>query len=221
MALLEVCVERASDALVAERGGAQRVELCADLAADGLTPSEAEMRAARALCSIPIFAMIRPVSGAFRCDRDVVSRMEREIDVARDAGVNGLVLGALDERGAVDIATVERLVTRARDLPVTFHRAFDRTPDPAVALELLVDLGVARVLTSGHAPTACEGEEELALLVRRAGDRIVVMPGGGVRASNARDLYRRTGARELHSSVSGGEPLSEEAVRALAASLAD
>jgi copper homeostasis protein len=215
--LLEVCVESARAAALAEAGGADRIELCRDLAAEGLTPGTELVRETRDACRLPVFGMVRPRPGDFRADEGELARMEREVDRLVGEGLDGLVLGLLDRKGRIDAPSIERLVTRAGPLPVTFHRAFDRVPDPRAALETLVGLGVARVLTSGRAPTALEGVELLAELVERAGGRIVVMPGGNVRAGNAAELVGRTGARELHSSVGGEAGISADGVRALKA----
>ena len=203
-------MESARAAALAEEGGAHRVELCRDLAADGLTPGDDLLRETRAACGLPIFAMVRPRPGDFRCSAAELDRMEREIDRLRDAGADGLVLGVLDDRGSVDARALERLVARAAGLPVTFHRAFDRAPDARSALDTLIDLGLARVLTSGGAPTALEGADLLAELVERAAGRIVVLPGGNVRAGNAAELSRRTGASELHSSAGGEAGIAHE-----------
>lgn len=210
-------MESARAAALAEEGGADRIELCRDLAREGLTPDDRLLADTRAACRLPIFAMVRPRPGDFRAEGNELARMERELEHLVEAGVDGLVLGLLDDQRRVDARAVGRLVERACGLPVTFHRAFDRVRDPTAALETLVDLGVGRVLTSGLAPTALEGADLLAGLVARAAGRIVVMPGGGVRAGNAAELVRRTGARELHSSAGGEAGISADGVRALVA----
>jgi copper homeostasis protein len=211
--LLEVCVESARAAAIAERGGAARIELCADLSVGGLTPDESLMRAVRSCCTLPILAMIRPRPGDFRYAEDELARMEREIDLARACGMDGVVFGALYADCSVDDYATQLLLERADRLPVTFHRAFDLTPAPTVAMERLADLGVTRILTSGGAPTALEGAQGLARLVVDAGERIVVMPGGSVRAENIAELRRRTGATEFHSSVGGDAVIDEDRVR--------
>jgi len=219
--LLEVCIDDPASAAVAEAGGADRIELCHDLSVGGTSPSPESMQTARASCALPIVAMVRPRGGPFRYDAAELGAMEDAIERARDSGMAGVVLGVLDGRKCVDPSVVERLVTRAGTLPVTFHRAFDETPDPDRALDVLIELGVARVLTSGAAPTAVEGTSTLARLVERAAGRIVVMPGGGVRAANAAGLCRTTGARELHTSAGHPEPLSALAVRRIRDALAN
>ena len=171
-------------------------------------------------CALPILAMARPRPGDFRYAEDQLARMEREIDLARACGLDGVVFGALYAAGTIDDYATQLLIERADGLLVTFHRAFDLTPDPLAALDRLVALGIPRILTSGNAPTALEGAAELAALIAHAGERMVVMPGGGVRAENIAELRRRTGAREFHSSVGGDAVIDEDRVRELTRELA-
>lgn len=196
--LVEACVDSVASSLAAERGGAARLELCDALFDGGTTPSAGMIAACKAAVSIPVFVMIRPRGGGFvysDAERDV---MRRDVAVARELGADGVVIGGLRPDCVVDVALVRSLVAEARGLPVTFHRAFDLTPDPGEALETLVALGVSRVLSSGGAPTAAEGAPVLGELVRRAGTRIVVMAGGGVRGENVRTLVAVSGVREVH-----------------------
>ena len=148
-------------------------------------------------------AMVRPRPGDFVLRPGELERMERELDELLTLGADGLVLGCLTGAGAVDVPALARLVAAAGGAPITFHRAFDACPDQGTALEALLDVGVQRVRTSGGAATALEGADALAALIERAAGRIAVMPGGGVRAHNAAELVRRTGAREVHSAVGG------------------
>ena len=203
---LEVCTESAAGAAAAEAGGAARVELCADLARDGLTPPPALFRGARDACRLPIAAMVRPRPGDFVLRPGELERMERAAAELLDLGADLLVFGCLLPGGEVDARSLERLVAAARGHPTTFHRAFDYTPDPFRALEQLVETGVARVLTAGHGASALEGAAELARLVEVAAGRIGILAGGGVRAHNAGELARRTGVSELHSAVGAGFP---------------
>jgi copper homeostasis protein len=148
--------------------------------------------------SIPVFVMIRPRGGGFvysEAERDV---MRRDVVVARELGADGVVIGGLRRDGTIDVALVRLLIDAARGLPVTFHRAFDLTPDLAASLESLAESGVLRILTSGAAPTAAEGVSVLAALVRQAGSRLVVLAGGGVREENVRRLVAVSGVREVH-----------------------
>ena len=219
MTVLEICLESARAARLAEEGGAHRVELCSDLSVGGLTPDEALLREVRAGCALPVLCMIRPRPGGFSYGEEEVLAMEAAIGRAVDGGADGVVVGALRRDGRIDVRAMERFVKAAGGRPVTFHRAFDETPDPEAGLQTLIELGVERLLTSGHAPTALEGVERLSALVERAGSELVVMPGGNVRASNVAEILRRTGAREVHSSVGGEREISVEAVRELVRSL--
>jgi len=224
--LLEISVETAEAAAAAERGGAQRIELCAQLRLGGLTPSEGLMQMARARVALPIFAMIRPRAGDFNYSAQELAQMRGEIDTAKQLGMDGIVLGLLTRERSVDVERTRQLVKAAQPLPVTFHRAFDDAANLDAALEDVIATGARRILTSGGSPTAPAGSEKLARLVVAAKDRILILPGGGINASNAVDVAQQTGARELHSGLGsvlayGQEDyeLFESEVRKLAAQL--
>jgi copper homeostasis protein len=225
--LLEISVETAEAAAAAERGGAQRIELCAQLRLGGLTPSEGLMRMARAKVALPIFAMIRPRAGDFIYSAQELAQMRGEIDTAKQLGMDGIVLGLLTRDRSVDVERTRQLVKAAQPLPVTFHRAFDDAANLDAALEDVIATGARRILTSGGSPTAPAGSEKLARLVVAAKDRVLILPGGGINASNAVDVAQQTGARELHSGLGsvlayGQEDyeLFESEVRKLASQLA-
>jgi copper homeostasis protein len=196
--LVEGCVESLADAQAAARGGADRLELCADLAVGGTTPSAELIRAVKARVFIPVFVMARPRGGSFVYNAAEIDQSRRDIENVIDAGADGVVVGALTPSNDIDVPTLQGFVARAGQVPVTFHRAFDQVRDPARALETLIDAGVQRVLTAGGQGTALEGSATLKLLVDQAGDRIVIMAGGKVRGNNARELIERTGVPELH-----------------------
>ena len=215
--LVEACVDSVASSLAAERGGARRLELCDALFDGGTTPSAGMIAACKATVSIPVFVMIRPRGGGFvysDAERDV---MRRDVVVARELGADGVVIGALRPDGSVDVALVRSLVEAAQELPVTFHRAFDLTPDLAASLGVLAAAGVQRVLTAGGASTAAVGATALAELVRQAGSRLVVMAGGGVREENVRSLVSISGVREVHVRLTrlthGGESLARRGLR--------
>jgi copper homeostasis protein len=223
---LEISVETPQAAVAAERGGAHRIELCAELRVGGLTPSEDLMRMARKKVKVPIFAMIRPRAGDFLYSSHELAQMHSDIATARRMGMDGIVLGVLTGNRRVDIARTRELVKAAEALPVTFHRAFDEVADLDIALEDVIDTGAAHILTSGAASTATAGIERLANLVAAARDRIIIIPGGGINASNALDVARQTGAQEIHSGLGsvlaygqGDYELFESEVRKLAAQL--
>jgi copper homeostasis protein len=217
-AAVEVCVESAAGALAAEAGGASRVELCADRSVGGLTPDPAETARACGALSIPVHVLIRPRAGDFLYSPPEFEAMGRQVAEARRLGASGVVLGLLHPDGSVDRGRTAALIARARPAVVTFHKAFDVTPDPFAALDVLIGLGVERVLTSGHAPTAREGLARLAGLVRHARWRIVIMAGGAVTEADLPAL-RAAGVDEVHSgsSVAPGGTTDPDRVRELVA----
>jgi copper homeostasis protein len=194
----EVCVDSIESAVAAAEGGADRVELCSSLIEGGLTPSFGTLTVARRSVGIGIMAMIRPRGGDFCYSDTEFASMEEDLEEAKKAGADGLVLGLLNPDGTVDRERTGALIQRARPLPVTFHRAFDMTRDPFEALDTLIALGVERVLTSGQEATVVEGLELIAELVSRASGRIAVMPGGGITDRNVGRVIARTLAREIH-----------------------
>ena len=196
--LVEACVDSVASALAAERGGAGRLELCDNLFDGGTTPSAGMIAAVKAAVRIPVFVIVRPRGGGFVYTQDEFSVMRLDIEAARMLGADGVVIGALTRERRLDVAQLEPLVDAAATLPVTFHRAFDVTSDQEQALEVLMQLRVARVLTSGGAPTALEGVEGIAALTRRAGAQITVMAGGGVREETVQEIVHRAGVREVH-----------------------
>jgi copper homeostasis protein len=199
--ILEICVESAERAVAAERGGADRIELCSDLSSGGVTPHADLMRAARDAIRIPIHVLIRPRSGNFVYSDAEFETIKREISVAKELGMDGIVLGLLDENGRIEKKRTTLLIKIAEPLPVTFHRAFDSCSDLAAALDAVIETGASRILTSGGKASAAEGLGCLANLVAAAGTRIVIMPGGGIRINNIEHILQTTGAREVHSSL--------------------
>lgn len=196
--LVEACVDSVESAVAAQAGGADRVELCSALIEGGLTPSAGAIEETRRRLTIGLHVMIRP-RGADFCYSDAeIDVMRRDVDLAKSLGADGIVLGLLTPDGDVDVARARPLVERARPLTVTFHRAFDMTRDPVAALEAIIDLGVDRLLSSGQEATALEGVEVLRALVEQAGDRLVVMPGGGVTERTIARVLQGSGAREIH-----------------------
>lgn len=198
---VEVVIDSVASARAAERGGAVRVELCSSLIEGGITPSAGLIELTRATVSIGVFVMIRPRGGDFYYDADEFEIMQRNIAVAKRLGADGVVFGLLNLDGTVDIDRTRKLVDMARPLAVTFHRAFDMTPDLLQALEDICMAGVDRLLTSGGSQTAPQGSEMIAKLVQKAGGRIAVMPGSGIKPENARSLVEQTGVREVHAGL--------------------
>lgn len=197
----EVCTENVAGVRAAVAAGAQRVELCSALAEGGITPSLGLVKAARAEAELALHVLVRPRGGDFCYTGDELEVMLSDIALLKEAGADGLVFGALLKDGSLDLAGMTRLLEAAHPLSVTFHRAFDVCREPFKVLEQLVALGVPRLLTSGQARDAPTGAKLLRTLVEQAGDRLVVMAGGGVRASNVAQLVRDTGVTELHFSA--------------------
>ncbi|KTQ95767.1 copper homeostasis protein CutC [Aureimonas ureilytica] len=204
--LLEVCVDDPDGLAAALRGGADRIELCSALALGGLTPSAGFMRLA-ATAPVPVYAMIRPRAGDFVFSPDEADSMLRDIEVAREAGLSGVVLGVSREDARLDIELLERLLAAAHGLGATLHRAFDLVPDLSDALEDAIALGFQRILTSGGARRAVDGAEFLAELFDRARGRIAIMPGSGVTSATLPTLMERLPIREVHSSCSSPRPI--------------
>lgn len=204
--VLEICVDSAEGLAAAVRGGADRVELCSALALGGLTPSVGLMERA-AVTDVPVFAMIRPRPGDFVYGESDVRVMLAEVDHARDLGLHGVVLGASLPDGALDRQVLERLVRNASGLGLTLHRAFDLTgPHFAEAIDIAVELGFQRILTSGGAVSAVEGLAVLADCFARAAGRIVIMPGAGIGTTTLPLLMQALPLTEVHSSASAWRP---------------
>ena len=201
-ALLEMSVETLQAAVAAARGGADRIELCEDLTVGGVTPSAELMQAAREQVRLPIFVMIRARGGDFFYSAAEFEQMKRSIAVAHAAGMDGVVFGILTGDGRVDVERNRELAKLAQPLPVTFHRAFDELRDQEQGLEDIITAGASRVLTSGGEATAEEGCAQIRRLLRQAGERMVILPGGGIRPGNLSKIARETRAHEFHSGLS-------------------
>lgn len=198
----EVCANGVESCLAAQRGGADRVELCAGIPEGGTTPSVGEIRVARRyLTQTRLHVIIRPRGGDFLYTPLELERMVADIDAAREAGADGVVFGCLQSDGTLDMAANRLLMDHAKGLSVTFHRAFDRCAHPTEALEQLIDLGIDRVLTSGQQPQALQGAPLLRQLHAQAAGRIILLAGCGVNESNIRQLHQLTGITEYHFSA--------------------
>ena len=199
--VFELCVDTVEAALAAERGGADRIELCSSLAEGGLTPSPGLLRHVLQQVTLPVHAMIRPRGGSFLCSDDDLAAMEQDILYARASGCTGVVFGILQENGSVDITSTKHLVALASPMEVTFHRAIDQTLDLPEALESAIAAGAGRVLTSGGRIEAAAGASTIAELVRQAAGRVHIAIGGGVDSKNVGQLLRQTGATHVHASL--------------------
>ncbi|MTI45399.1 copper homeostasis protein [Roseibium hamelinense] len=199
--LLEICVDTLEGAQAAVRGGAGRVELCSSLSEGGLTPSAGLMRAAKSL-PVPVYAMIRPRSGLFHFSPEDEGIMLADIDAAKAAGLAGVVLGVQQSDGHLDRPLLERLSAGASGMGRTLHRVIDVVPAPLSALQIAMDLGFERVLTSGSEPFAPDGVGLVKQMVNQAAGQISIMPGCGLTPENVGDVIRATGVLEVHAACS-------------------
>ena len=197
----ELCAETLAACLAAREGGAHRIELCSALSEEGLTPSHALIRAAVEQSGLPIYILLRPRGGDFVYSDEDFRLIREDLIHASELGASGFALGVLHPDGRVDVERTRELVALAAPLEVTFHRAFDVTPSIDVALEDVIAAGCRRVLTSGGEHDVVTGTTALARLVEKAGDRIAVAAGGGLRADNASAVARTTRATHFHGSV--------------------
>lgn len=195
--MIEICLDSPQAALMAEQYGAKRVELCANLQEGGTTPSLGCIKATRKAIEIDLFVLIRPRGGDFYYNAYEIEQMKHDIETCRTLGVDGVVIGALNLDGNVDLKTTQLLLELARPMQVTFHRAFDRCQAPFEALEQLINLGVDRILTSGQAPKIDQGLELLEALIQQSKGRISILPGSGVGPQNISKL-KSIGATEFH-----------------------
>ena len=196
--LLEICCGSIDDAIQADAGGADRVELCSALFLGGLTPSLGTLQEAKRRVKIPVIMMVRPRSGGFCYTDAEMATMERDVEAAVAQEADGVVFGILEQDGKIDIHRSTRLRKLIGSRQAVFHRAFDVTPDPFTALEQLVDMGITRVLTSGQENSVPEGINLIKRLIERAGDRIEVLPGGGIAPYNIKEVIERTGCPQVH-----------------------
>jgi len=187
----------------AVEGGADRIELCANLAEGGTTPSYAHIKKCREAFTVPLFPIIRPRGGDFLYTKDEFEIMKNDIKLCKELGCEGIVIGLLNMDGTIDMTRTSELIELAYPLEVTFHRAFDRCKDPFAALEELIEIGCQRILTSGQKPIVSEGVDLIAELNKKADDRIIILPGSGVRKDNIKMLAEKTGCIEFHSSLRG------------------
>lgn len=197
--IVEACVETFEEALLAEKQGANRIELCSDLDLDGLTPSFELMRQTCSNLHIPVMVMIRPRGGNFVYSEKEIIQMQAEIDFAKKAGASGVVFGLLTENNKVDKNNTRRLAEYARPLPVTYHKAIDVLEDQVAATNILKNIkGIRRILTSGGKPTALEGQATIREMIKAAEDKIIILVAGKVLHSNLKKIQEVTGATEFH-----------------------
>jgi copper homeostasis protein len=201
--IIEIATADFSTTKSAVEGGADRIELCAGLTEGGTTPSFGTLKKCREAFDVQLFPIIRPRGGDFLYKDDEFDIMLHDVQLCKQLGCDGVVIGLLKKDGNIDVKRTSQLIELAYPMEVTFHRAFDRCNDPFKALEELIEIGCQRILTSGQQPTAPQGIDLITQLVKAADDRIIIMPGSGVRKENIKELAIKTTAVEFHSSLRG------------------
>ena len=199
--ILEIACFTIQSAILAAAAGADRIELCDNAAEGGTTPSYGSLQAAKELISIPVFPIVRPRGGDFFYTNEEYKAMMYDVEMCKQLHCKGIVTGILHKNGTVDIERTSHLVDVAYPMEVTFHRAFDRSKDPFVAMEDVIQCGCKRILTSGQVPNAFDGKQLIFELVQQADNRIIIMPGSGVRSHNIAELIQFTNVNEIHSSA--------------------
>jgi copper homeostasis protein len=199
---LEIAVFTVEAAVTALKAGAHRIEFCENPQEGGTTPSYGSLKILRSYTTQPVFPIIRPRGGDFLYSRSEFEVMKSDLLIVKELGYLGAVIGLLNADGSIDTNRTKELVDIAGpSMQISFHRAFDRCKDPFKALEDIIATGCKRILTSGQVPNAADALALLKKLVEQAGDRIIIMPGSGVRSNNIKEIMQATGAKEMHSSA--------------------
>jgi len=199
MTVFEACVGNYKEAVLAAERGANRIELCDNLMEDGTTPSYGTIKKTLEKLDIPIMVMIRPCGGDFSYTKDELEIMKYDVQMCKDLGASGVVIGALKDL-KVDKFIIKELVSIAKPMTITFHMAFDEIENKYSAIDQLIDLGIDRILTKGGNENAISGKDLLRDLVKYANGRISIMPGKGVNKENRDFILEYTGACEIHGS---------------------
>ena len=199
---LEIAVFSVEAAVTALKAGAHRIEFCENPQEGGTTPSYGSLKTLRSYTTQPVFPIIRPRGGDFFYSRSEFEVMKADLLIIKELGYLGAVIGLLNADGSIDTKRTKELVDIAGpSMQISFHRAFDRCNDPLIALEEIIETGCKRILTSGQVPNVADAIPLLKKLVEQAGDRIIIMPGSGVRSNNIKEILETTGAKEIHSSA--------------------
>ncbi len=200
-AVLEVCAFHPDSCIIAERAGAVRVELCDNPIEGGTTPSYGTIKKVRETIAIQLYPIIRPRANNYFYSEVEFAIIKNDIELCKSLGCNGISVGVQKKNGTIDTERLKRIVEWASPMRVTCNRVFDCAPDPFEALEVIIDCGCERILTSGLKSGAPDGSKLLSQLIKQAGDRIIIMPGAGINSSNIAKLREETGAQEFHSSA--------------------
>lgn len=207
---LEICVDSVESAINAQTAGADRVELCDNLLEGGTTPSYGSVVAARKNLSIGVHVIIRPRGGDFLYSGLEYDIMKSDIEMCRDCGVNGIVIGILTANGEIDVERCATLTELAKPMTTTFHRAFDMCTDPVRGLEDVISTGASRLLTSGQKNLAPDGIGLIKQMVKQAEDRIIIMPGAGIDETNVALIATSAGVKEIH--LTGKKTIESEMI---------
>ncbi|MEG0069425.1 copper homeostasis protein CutC [Cetobacterium sp.] len=194
---LEACVESFSEAVIAMKNGANRIELCENLAVGGTTPSYGTIKKSREL-AVPCFVMIRPRGGDFCYSLDEIEIMKSDIAMCKELGVLGVVFGVLNKENEIDYPLLKELVELAKPMSITFHKAIDEVADPLENIDQLIDIGIDRILTSGKQFKAFEGKDLLNQMIKKADNKIKILVCGGVTKENLKDIQTLIPNKEYH-----------------------
>ena len=220
--LLEVCCGNRQSAINAAEAGTKRIELCRDLHLGGLTPSYDDILYCQEHLPLQTFVLIRPRGGDFCYTEEEFNTILSDITFCREHGIPGVVIGFLKSDLSIDVEKCRTAMQHAGSMQVTFHRAFDRCKDWQVALEQIIDCGFHRILTSGQQPSAPQGADTLAEIVKQARQRITILAGGGVGSENVTELISRSHVNEVHASCKlNGDTSQTEEIKLIISKLAN
>lgn len=209
--LLEICASNYQSAINAQEAGADRIELCENLATGGITPGHELVERVLKELSIPVYILIRPREGDFVFSDKEFDEMKQKIRSYKEMGCHGIVSGVLNNEKTIDLDRTKKLIDLTNPLPFTFHRAFDEIINPYEGLESLIDIGASRILTSGQASSAEEGIELLKSLLVASNNRIIILPGAGIQPDNC-SLFNQKGFKEIHASATLGAEVSQNEI---------
>ena len=199
--MIECCANSITSALIGIKAGANRIELCADLKNGGITPKYSDIKRLRKLTNINLHVLILPIANKFICSKEDLKKIIKDIEFCKSIGINGVVIGAINEDRSIDISKTKKMVDVARPMKVTFHRAFDSCLDLQNNLEDIIKTGCDYLLTSGQYSDVNEGLENITQLIKISKNRITILAGGGVNHKNIYELYS-AGVRQFHLSGS-------------------
>lgn len=199
--ILEICANSVQSAIMAQKGGANRVELCNNIYEGGTTPSFGTIKIAREKLNIDLNIIIRPRGGDFIYSDIEFETMKNDIDIAKKLNIDGIVIGLLNTDGTIDKNRTRQIVELAKPMSVTFHRAFDVCNNPLQALEDIIESRCDRILTSGQANKAIDGVDLILKMIEKANNRIIIMAGSGINETNIKTIFKKTGVHEFHASL--------------------